>query len=63
MTQKYKKLPVEAFQRALQEKQATRRRLEALPFEEKYNLLIAIQKRSAQILATRGIQRRVWPPL
>lgn len=50
-----------AIQHALEEKQRTRERLSELSFKEKYNMLVKIQKRSAAIVATRGIKRRVWP--
>ena len=46
---------------ALNRKEMTKRRLQKLSFEEKITLLIKIQKRAADILALRGIRRRVWP--
>jgi hypothetical protein len=48
-------------QRVLNDKQAQRKHLAQLSFEEKYHLLIAMQKRSKAILALRGKNQRVWP--
>jgi hypothetical protein len=46
---------------ALNRKDRTRRRLQKLSFEEKIALLIKMQRRAADILALRGVRRRVWP--
>ena len=46
---------------ALSRKDRTRRRLQKLSFEEKIALLVKMQRRAAEILALRGIRRRVWP--
>lgn len=48
-------------QRVLDGKKTHRKHLAQLSFEEKYHLLIAMQKRSKAILAVRGKTRRVWP--
>jgi hypothetical protein len=46
---------------ALDRKDRTRRRLQKLSFEAKIALLIKMQRRAADILALRGVRRRVWP--
>jgi len=46
---------------ALTRKERTRRHVQKLSFEEKIALLIKMQRRAADILALRGILRRVWP--
>lgn len=51
------------FQKALEAKRKTRQIVGNLPFEEKYKMLVAMQRRSAAILETRGVKRIVWPDL
>jgi len=51
----------EVLQRCLAQKERTRKSLAELPFLDKIRMLIQMQKRAAEILALRGIKRRVWP--
>ena len=46
---------------ALAQKDRTRGNLCKLPFKDKYNMIVAMQRRSAAILATRGETRIIWP--
>ena len=48
-------------QECLKQKAVTRNSLASLPFEEKIRILVEMQKRSATILAQRGVSRPVWP--
>ena len=48
-------------QQVFASKRARRKRLAELPFDAKYKLLVAMQKRSQAILAVRGKTKRVWP--
>jgi hypothetical protein len=48
-------------QQVFASKRAGRKHLAGLPFDAKYKLLVAMQKRSQAILAARGKTRRVWP--
>ena len=51
----------EMLQRCLEQKARIRKSLADMPFEDKIRMLIQMQKRAAEILALRGIKRRVWP--
>lgn len=51
------------FDRALEMKARMRRKLMDLPFEEKYKMMQAMQRRKAAIMAPRGIKVRIWPDL
>jgi hypothetical protein len=51
------------FDRALEMKERMRRKLMDLPFEEKYKMMQAMQRRKAAILAPQGIKVRIWPDL
>ena len=46
---------------ALAQKDRTRDNLSNLPFKEKYNMIVAMQRRSAAIHATRSETRIIWP--
>jgi len=49
--------------KTLEIKAKQRQKMTDLTFEEKYEILRSIQKRSAEMLAPHGITRRIWPPL
>lgn len=50
-----------ALKKALEQKARLREAAAQMSFVEKYNRLVAMQRRSAEILAARGLTRRVWP--
>ena len=49
------------FQRALRQKQDSRENIQNLSFPEKYNMLVAIQKRRSEMLKETGVDYIVWP--
>ena len=49
--------------KSLEIKARQRHAIADLTFEEKYEILRSIQKRSAEMLAPHGITRRIWPPI
>ena len=55
--------PEQFLKKSLGIKARQRQEMEDLTFEEKYEILRSIQKRSAEMLAPHGITRRIWPPI
>jgi len=49
------------FQKALALKSQERQMAGSRSFKEKYETLLAIQRRSSVILQQRGVHRRIWP--